>query len=644
MANTPAFALTTISGGINRLRTKGGADKNSLYELLNGYVTQSSTVKVRPGTFRNANIATYAGAGTTKGLLSYQSSLHTFSSAVVPVPPGYALHVLNHPASSQVVSVADAVGIFPAGARVGNNPNAGLVSNASGFAAAAILTPSVAIGSMTPNLFAGATIYGFFQATAGSTSDPNQVYLVLGASPALPSAGMAIYYPNSSGGTTIVALNTGALTNALQLGSAYAVYALGTVTPQYSQTSILLHLDGPSGADPFPDSSGNGLVTTSHNLAAIDTTHAMFGAGALSCDGISKYLTTPIAPGGPLDIGLGDFTIEFWLNPSSFPAGGAVPVSICQGSAVIIQVNIGTAGANSASATVSNSSSSAGVASTMVLNAYSHVALSVQGGTGYLFINGQHLVGNTGVFTVIGRTPLVAGAQLVLGAAFSPGLSFPYNGYIDELRITKGSALYTAPFTPAGPLTASINGLPLQLVSQNPYPIKEIHFSAPYLGGIYVVAEFAVPDAVAAQYGTVFHFWVQSSTGGDNSNAWKAKTDYRIGDVVIPTAANGLTYVASRHLPANPVWMPNTAEAVSNIVEPITANGFQYAATAVLGANPTTGAVEPTWPVVDGGVVNENSALAVDQTITLATAANTVTTPATPARYVGIAGGFKPGA
>lgn len=162
-------------------------------------------------------------------------------------------------------------------------------------------------------------------------------------------------------------------------------------------------------------------------------------------------------------------------------------------------------------------------------------------------------------------------------------------------------------------------------------PIAEINFVAPYLGGLYVVATFTVTGNVAATY----HYWIQSSTGGDNANEWTANTDYLIGDVVIPTTVNGLTYVASRRYPANPLWTANNAEAVGNIVEPNTANGFKYTVTATLGANPTTGATEPTWPTTDNATVNENSAIANDQTVTLVTAA-TNPTPGVPLRYRGL--------
>jgi hypothetical protein len=129
-------------------------------------------------------------------------------------------------------------------------------------------------------------------------------------------------------------------------------------------------------------------------------------------------------------------------------------------------------------------------------------------------------------------------------------------GYLDEIRIT-AAARYATTYTPAGPFGAA---LAPSFNNAASYPIKEIHFAAPYLGGIYVVAEFDVPSALAATNGTVAHYWIQSSTGSDNADVWLASTDYQIGDVVIPPTQNGLTYVASRAGPANPLWTADTLE------------------------------------------------------------------------------------
>jgi hypothetical protein len=93
-----SVALTAIKGGINRQRTKGGALEDSLYDLVNGYVSKSKTVVVRPGTERTHVLPTNtAGEGETKGLMAFEGELHVFSDQVVTVPDGIVLHVITHP-------------------------------------------------------------------------------------------------------------------------------------------------------------------------------------------------------------------------------------------------------------------------------------------------------------------------------------------------------------------------------------------------------------------------------------------------------------------------------------------------------------------------------------------------------------------
>lgn len=90
MAKAP---LTVLRGGINRLRDKGGARADSLYDLVNGFLTATGSVVVRPGTTR-----THTLDAATKGLVAYDGKFHTFSHQSVAVPTGYVLHVLVNPA------------------------------------------------------------------------------------------------------------------------------------------------------------------------------------------------------------------------------------------------------------------------------------------------------------------------------------------------------------------------------------------------------------------------------------------------------------------------------------------------------------------------------------------------------------------
>lgn len=89
---TEPTPLTVIQGGITRLRVKGAALKNSLYDLLNAFVTMQGTVQVRGGTIRNASLSQ-----VTKGLMAFQSAFHVFANTPTTVPAGYICHVLVNP-------------------------------------------------------------------------------------------------------------------------------------------------------------------------------------------------------------------------------------------------------------------------------------------------------------------------------------------------------------------------------------------------------------------------------------------------------------------------------------------------------------------------------------------------------------------
>lgn len=87
--------LTAIQGGITRLRVKGAALKNTLYDMLNCYVTMQGTVKPRGGTIRNASLS-----NVTKGLLFFEGTFSVFAHTQTDVPDGYACNVLVNPVDS----------------------------------------------------------------------------------------------------------------------------------------------------------------------------------------------------------------------------------------------------------------------------------------------------------------------------------------------------------------------------------------------------------------------------------------------------------------------------------------------------------------------------------------------------------------
>lgn len=122
--------------------------------------------------------------------------------------------------------------------------------------------------------------------------------------------------------------------------------------------------------------------------------------------------------------------------------------------------------------------------------------------------------------------------------------------------------------------------------------LVKIHFARPFLGFLYVVAEFST--------GLIQHYWLQSPA------AWTANTVYGINATVSPTVDNGLIYTAVTAITAS-VWQSTTAYSVGDEIRPSTDNGYIYQVLSVAGTNPVSGSTEPTWPTQPGAEVFEET-------------------------------------
>lgn len=123
--------------------------------------------------------------------------------------------------------------------------------------------------------------------------------------------------------------------------------------------------------------------------------------------------------------------------------------------------------------------------------------------------------------------------------------------------------------------------------------LQEIHFAEPFLGFLYVVAEFV--------NGEVFHYWLRSS------GTWQADRIYKSGDVIEPTTPNGLAFMAKRVTAAFPSWAANVPRTEGDIIEPTVYNNYYYTVVDTLGDNPASGSVEPIWPESTGALVIEET-------------------------------------
>ena len=203
---------------------------------------------------------------------------------------------------------------------------------------------------------------------------------------------------------------------------------------------LLLHANGVDGGTSFPDTSCSPHTMTLQGSCTTSTTQVKFGSASLHVPGTAASLYTDNGvDNADFGFGTGDFTIEFWLYPENTnartlvymldPAGG-----FNQSKAWLYYNNQGIR------CFIDNADRVNSGDNTMTFNAWKHIALTRASGVFRVFIDGVKLDEQTY------STDLGATGWCYLGntSAFGNGL----DGYMDDIRITKGTARYTANFTP----------------------------------------------------------------------------------------------------------------------------------------------------------------------------------------------------
>lgn len=215
----------------------------------------------------------------------------------------------------------------------------------------------------------------------------------------------------------------------------------------YPSVSLLLHCDGTNGSTTFTDNSPTPKTVTANGGAQISTAQSKFGGASALFDGAGDYLS--IAYSSALSLISGDFAVEAWIYLTTLTAGSQTifdkdGVSGASYSQYVLFITSG--GKLAAFLGNGNGTSPTGTTytgtTTVTLNAWHHVALVKTGSTCKGFLDGgQEWSGSAG-------TMYEGSKALLIGySAGQPSAAY-FNGYIDDLRITKGVARYTGNFTP----------------------------------------------------------------------------------------------------------------------------------------------------------------------------------------------------
>ena len=213
----------------------------------------------------------------------------------------------------------------------------------------------------------------------------------------------------------------------------------------YPQVSLLLNGDGTNGSTVFTDLSSSPKAITTYGNAQISTTTKKFGTGSMYFDGTGDWLLSNSLSSNAL--GAGDFTVECWVNVPAISGGYAAIVAdnsygvgsngwavYQNGAAIEVWQDVGNIHT---------------ISSALNVNTWIHIAWVRIGTSSKVYINGV-------ASSLVSNSTAYSGTQYWVGARGPTSGSYPFTGYIDDLRITKGLARYTQNFTPpTAPLPTS---------------------------------------------------------------------------------------------------------------------------------------------------------------------------------------------
>jgi hypothetical protein len=252
------------------------------------------------------------------------------------------------------------------------------------------------------------------------------------------------------------------------LGARTAIAA--AVDEFFNRVTLLLPGNGTNGAqnNTFLDSSTNNFTITRNG----NTTQGTFSP--FSQTGWSNFFngSGDLLNGGnnsALNISGGDFTVEAWIYLSALPSpnldGNRVSTIIQYGTTTTNQgyeflVDL----TNNQISFASIGTNNRVVASfTFAIGTWYHIACTRASSTDRLFVNGTSLTLITNTFP---NNSSASGTLRIASGRLFVNYNHDFPGYISNMRVTKGGALYTANFTPSTtPLTTTVSAGTVSLLT-----------------------------------------------------------------------------------------------------------------------------------------------------------------------------------
>ena len=217
--------------------------------------------------------------------------------------------------------------------------------------------------------------------------------------------------------------------------------------PDWNSVSLLLNGDDEAGGSQnIIDATGKNVITVVNNTQ-IDTAIKKYGTGSMKFSGGDYLLLENNMD--LFDFGAGDFTVEFWLYPNEVGRSQLLfdtrPHST-NGAYVAVHLQTNE---TICYRTANKAQIESGIIS---VGSWIHVAVSRSGTSTKLFIDGAQ----EGITYSDSQTYLMPPHVAVAAASSNLTNTNKLNGYIDDLRVTKGVARYTTDFTPPDKLPTKL--------------------------------------------------------------------------------------------------------------------------------------------------------------------------------------------
>ena len=203
--------------------------------------------------------------------------------------------------------------------------------------------------------------------------------------------------------------------------------------PYFSSVVALLHMDGGDASTTFTDVKGHTFTPVGN--AQIDTAQSKFGGASGLFDGAGDYISASAS--ADWGFGAGDWTVEAWVRPTDAAGDECLfdnRLSAATGCAIYTSLNSlsNTWGFANNSAIVANGGN-------LTAGGWAHLAVTRSGNT----VRGFR--GGTVDWTYTDSRTYASSPAINICAS---GSGQYFTGHVDDLRITKGVARYTANFTP----------------------------------------------------------------------------------------------------------------------------------------------------------------------------------------------------